>query len=240
MRNLLRRCAALLLALGLCLGLAACQDPAQVNEFKAETYVDGVLKELYLGEFDEEYLQLVGINEAAAQRAYEDALETEASYFIALYSIEYPTDKFREDVAEMYREIFSHARWEVVSAARQEDGSYSVKVNVEPVDIVQLVENDKATQDAYKDFGERYPAEELNLMDKEQYERVDQRYASMILKLYQDKLPDIGNSAAVSVTLQLEKNDDGDYAIVTEDFQRLSETIIDYRGSGSDGANPEG
>lgn len=239
MKNLLCRPLVFLLALGLCLGLAACQDPAQVNEFKAETYVDGMLKEIYWGEFDSEYLQLVGINETAAQRAHEEALETEASYFIALYSIEYPTDKFQEDVAKLYEEIFPQARWEVVSAARQEDDSYSVKVNVEPIDIVQLVENDQATQKAYKEFGETYPAEELNLMDKEQYERVDQRYADMILGLYKDKLPELGHSAQVSVTVQLEKNDDGDYAIVTEDFQRLSETIIDYRGSGSDGANPE-
>lgn len=225
-------------ALALALSLAACSTPTEVSDFKAEVYVKGVLNELYLGQFDPEYLELVGIDEEQAQRAYEDGLDQEAAYFIAIYSIQYPTDELREDLAELYKEIYQHTKFEVVSAAEQEDGSYSVKVNIQPIDIVQQVENDRATEKAYKAFGEKYPVEELNAMDKEEYERVDREYAEMILELYQDKLPEIGNQAETAVTIQLEKNKDGFYAIPAEDFTRLNDVIIDYRGSGSDGIDP--
>jgi len=226
-------------ALALALSLTACSTPAGTGGFKAETYVNGVLNELYLGQFDPEYLEMVGISEEQAQLAYENGLDQEAAYFIAIYSIQYPTDELREDLAELYKEIYRHTKFQVEPAQEQEDGSYSVEVKVWPIDIVQQVVSDEATQKAYKEFGEKYAMEKLNAMDKEEYEKADQEYAGMLLKLYQDKLPETGNQDEVSVTVKLEKNENGYYAIPTEDFTRLNDAVIDYQGGGSEGIEQE-
>lgn len=226
-------------ALALLLSLTACSAPAGTEEFKADAYVTGVLNELYLGQFDPEYLDMVGISEEQAQQAYENGLDQEAAYFIAVYSIQYPTDELREDLAGLYKEIYQHTEFQVEPAVEQEDGSYSVEVKIRPIDIVQQVEGDEATQEAYKAFGEKYPVEKLNAMDAEEYEAADREYAEMLLKLYQDKLPETGNQDEVSVTVRLEKNENGYYAIPAEDFTRLNDAIIDYHGSGSDGIDSE-
>ena len=56
----MKRFAALALALGLTLTLGACKKSG-LSTFDAKAYVEGLLKETYLGEFDEGYMTLVGI-----------------------------------------------------------------------------------------------------------------------------------------------------------------------------------
>lgn len=229
-----KRFAAALLVLALALSLCACTPSKgeDINKFDAMTYVDGLIKENYLGIFEPDYLELVGITGEEAQSTYEYGLHMDAEYFIYLYGIEYPTEELEEEIEELYKEIYSHAKYEVVSAARQDDGSYSVKVEVEPINIVKLVETDfdKAT----KDFHEKYTTEVLNNMTDAQYRRVDAEWADLIVKLYRDHLAETGNHSARTIVVQLELDDDGYYTINSDDFARLDDAIVNYSGAGED------
>lgn len=220
------RLSAALLALCLALSLAACGGTEGPSKFEAAAYVDGLIKENYLGQFEETFLEQVGISEAAAKETYENGLEVEADRFLTRYDIDHPTDEFMEQVVELFREIYQHTRYEVVSAAQQEDGSYSVKVNVESIDIVQLVEGewDKARDDFY----EKYPYRDQQTMSTAEYTAMDREWAELILSLYQDKLSEIGNLTAQSLSVQLVQNEDGNYIIDSQDFARLDALIIDY------------
>ena len=226
MEKLTRRFGALALALSLWLTLAACGAHSGLSKRDAKTYVDGLLRETYLGEFDADYLQMVGSDEDEAQKTYDSGLDTEAKFFMGLYQIEYPTEEIRQEVRAMYAEIYRHAKFEVVSAAGQDDGSFSVKVSVEPIDIVRLV--DAAWAETVQPFYEEYPREEQNAMGEEDYRAMDAQWARLVLDLYQKKLPEMGNLAAQTLTVQLEQDRDGNYAITSEDLGRLDETIIDY------------
>lgn len=221
----MKRFAALALALGLVVTLGACKKSG-LSTFDAKAYVEGLLKETYLGEFDEGYMTLVGITEDEAQATYENSLTVEAGNFCYFYDIEYPTDEFNEKLEDLYGRIYAHAKFEVVSAAAQDDGSFSVKVSIEPINIVQLAE--AKFEETMEPFYTKYPVELQQTMSDEEYQAMDQEYAQMILDLYESVMPEIGNEEAQSLSVQIEKGEDGYYSLTDDDFNRIDNLIINY------------
>ena len=218
------------LALAMTLALTACGgESGEITKFDAAAYVDGLLQENYLGQFEQSYLELVGIDEEIAQDTHERCMEQEVGYFTYYFDVSEPTDEIREEFQTLLEEIYSHTRYEVISAAEQEDGSFSVKVEVEPIDIIQLVRSDwdKSTEDFY----EEYPVERINAMSDAEYEKMDQEWAQLILELVREKMPEIGNQTSQSIVVQVEKNEDGYYSIVSDDFSKLHDLILDYSGT---------
>ena len=223
----MKRFAALALALGLTLTLGACKKSG-LSTFDAKAYVEGLLKETYLGEFDEGYMTLVGITEEEAQATYENSLDVESNNFYYFYDIEYPAEEFHEKMMDLYKRIYAHAKFEVVSAAEQDDGSFSVKLSIEPINIVQLAE--ARFEDTMQPFYDKYPADVQQAMDvgDEKYVAMDQEYAQMILDLYESVMPEIGNEEAQSLSVQIEKGEDGYYSLTDDDFNRIDSLIINY------------
>lgn len=228
---------ALLLTAGLCLGLAACgggeetQGGQRFTSHDVEVYIDGLLKENFLGQADPEYLELAGIDADDVERVYESTLEMDAEYFFSLYDIDHPSDELKEEIQELYREIYTHTKYEIVSAVQQEDGSFSVKVDVYPIDIVQTVT--EAQDTALADFYEEYPVDRINAMSNKEFEALDREWARIIVDLYKDSMEEIGNMTARSVSVLVEENSEGEYALSSEDFTRLSELVIDYANAGA-------
>ena len=222
-----KRTAALVLALALSCILAACGSRSGLSKFDAETYVDGLLKEMYLGQFEESYMELVGTDKHAAEDNYENTLELEASYFVNYcYSIRYPTEEYMDKLKDLYAEIYSNTKYEIVSVAEQDDGSFAVKLSVEPINIFQLVDAD--WNEDMKEWYEKYPSSVLNALTNEEYQAADEEYAGMVLDLFWEKMADIGNESARTITVQLEKDADGYYVINSDDLSRLDELIINY------------
>ncbi len=237
MRRPGKRGGALLLALTLLLGLTACGGEASETKgftaHDAEVYVDGLIKENYLGQADEEYLELVDIRQEDVESLYESVLEMDVEYFLYMYDIDHPTEELRKELKELYREIYQYTKYDIVSAAQQEDGSFSVKLNVYPIDVAQTV--NEAMNDATKKFYEKYPLDEVNTMRDSEYEAMDQEWAKLILDLYKDAMKEIGNMTEKSLAVQVEQDSEGLYTINSEDFGRLDALIIDYTNmAGSD------
>lgn len=220
------KAAALVLALSL--GLTACgkSSTGGITKFDAKAYVDGLLRENYYGELTEEYAEIVGITGEEAQATYEAGIQTEVNYFIEMYAIEYPEEELYNELTELYKEIYKHAKFEVLDAAEMADGSFSVQVNVEPIDIVQLADTD--WDKTITPFYEKYPQDVQNAMTQAEYEDLDREYAKLVLDLYKDKLDEIGNMTVKTTLVQIKQDDDGYYTITDEDFMKLDELIIDY------------
>jgi hypothetical protein len=215
------------LALALAMGLCGCKNTTgNLSKFDAAAYVDGMIKALYLGQYEQSYLDLVGIDEDEAKADYDDSIETEVEYFLYRYDIDYPTDELEDELKELYKQIYSYTKYEVVSAAQQEDGSFSVKVNVEPINICQLAES--AWDKTMEPFFDKYSSDDLNAMTDAEFEEVDQEWARLIVDLYWDKMEEIGNEDVRSISLTLEKDGEGYYSLNEDDFYRLDDMLIDY------------
>ncbi len=226
MRYHFKRVCALALALGLSVCLASCGEKSGLSKEDAAVYVQGVIEENYLGTCSKEYMDLVGIGYGDVDAAYEASIQAEVSYFIYNYSIEHPTDELREELTELYEDIYKQIKFEVVSAAEQDDGSFSVKVSVDPLNIAHLAE--EKLDEALEPFYEKYTAADVENMSDEEYEAVDQEWAGIILDAFQTSLPEMGYLETQSVSVQLEKDEDGYYAITDDDFRRLDALVIDY------------
>ena len=215
---------ALILALGM--SLTACGGKSGLSKDEAMTYVTGIIEENYLGTASDEFKKLVDIDDDDVASTYEGSMDAEVEYFIYNYAIEYPTDEQQEEIKELYKEIYSHLKFEVVSAAEQDDGSFSVKVTIYPIDIAHLAEEELET--ALEPWYEKYPTEVQENMSEEEKMTADAEWARIIVDAFQSKLPEIGNLDAQSTTVQLEKDEDGYYSITDEDFYRMDAMVIDY------------
>lgn len=217
--------AALLVAAALSLSLAGCQEKALVPAFDAEVYVEGRLAEAYLGEVSQEYMDMVGYNETQVEAIYQNSLYLEAQVFAYRYAIEYPQD-FYEELQELYKSVYTHAKFLVVASNREEDGSISVEVETQPIDLAQRMEEKKG--EALKPFFEKYPAESQNTMTEEEYKAYDAEWARAIIDLLKETLPELGNLGPKRVTVKLTKNEEGYYTLSDEEFRKLDAAIIDY------------
>ena len=223
MRKGLRRL--FLLTLALTVLLTACAKETETG-FDAEAYVSGVLKAVYLGEFEEDYLEMVGLTEAEANVEYHNGVHMEMNRFYNSYSIETRTDELEEALEELYLGIYSHASLTVTGAEAQENGSFAVTVEVEPIDIVRQVH--EALPEVQAEFYAKYPEKDQNVMTPDEYTAFDTEWGQLVLKLYQDKLTTIGHLPAQTVTLRVEQDSQGYYGINNADFLALDKLVIDY------------
>lgn len=216
----------LVLAVGLGLLLTACTTEEPEAGFDAGAYVDGVLKAVYLGEFDAAYLEMVEITEAEAQVEYNNGVHVEVNNFYNVYGIESNSEELHEELEEVFHDIYAHASLTVTGVEEREDGSFLVSVEVEPLDIVRQVHEDLPA--AQEEFYAKYPEDAQNTMTTAQYEAYDLEWARLVLELYQEKLETIGHLTAQTVTLRVEQDSQGYYGINDDDFLALDALVIDY------------
>lgn len=217
--------AALLAAAALLLSLAGCRKEAPPPAFDARVYVEGRLAEAYLGEVSQEYLDMVGYNETQVENIYNNSLYLEAQIFAYRYNIEYPQD-FYEEIQELYKSVYAHAKFLVVSTNREEDGSISVEVETQPIDLATRMEEKQ--EETLKSFFEKYPTGSQNSMDEEAYKAYDADWARAVIDLLKEVLPELGNLGPQRVTVKLTKNEEGYYTLSNDEFQKLNVAIMDY------------
>ena len=215
------------LALGLMVLLTACTQAVEgPPQFDAGAYVTGVLKAAYLGEFDQDYLDMVGLTQAEAQTEYANGIHMEINNFYNAYGIETSSEELHEEIEQLFLDIYSHTSLTVTGVEEQEDGSFAVAVEVEPIDIVHQVH--QALPELQKKFYAKYPESIRNTMNTEEYRAFDADWAGLILGLYQEKLETIGHLPVQTVTLRLEQDSQGYYGINRTDFLALDKLVIDY------------
>ena len=110
MKTVVHRVTAWLLACTLALGLAACGD---ITPEDAETYIQGLLDASYLGQYDQDYLDLAGITEEESREEdYEWNTTAEADILRDYLAIQ-PTDAAVQQSVDLVKEIYSHSKYEV-------------------------------------------------------------------------------------------------------------------------------
>lgn len=222
----------LLLALGLT--LTGCDNISAImggGKIDATAYMQGQLDEIYLGKFDPDYLKMVDATEAAAQETYDGGMEAEVEAFNYYFGVEYPTDEYKTRMLDLYKQAYSKADYTVVSSAEQDDGSYSVKITVRPLDIIQLM---NANYGAFsEEFEAKYADVDVAGMSDEEYatwnETVyDIDYQNGLADLFELLLPEMGYMEEKSIAVQIEKGEDDYYSLNSDDFDNLDLLIIDY------------
>lgn len=223
------RLASVLLAAALFCLLAACGD---VTPEQARTYIQGDLDSCYLGQYNQDYLDLVEMTAAEAEeKNYVWNTTAEAEILMDYFDI-YPTDTSTEQAVALIRDIYALSKYEVGAASKLEDGSYAVTVTVQPMDILvrYVSRNDAASiWSAALDRHGIYSQEALDAMSDADYEALENDYAAAVLDGIRALLPEMGYGPEQSVVLQLKLEDDT-YTLVETDWQHFDGMVIDYTG----------
>lgn len=201
---------------------------------RMKNYVQGYLDLTYKGVFHNDYLQEMELTQEEAQERYDQSIQVEVEFFQdAIGVFDYPTEEITQQLTEMYKEIYSHSDYTVVSANKMDSGNYVVEVTVRPIDVMTQV-----TSEDFQAIFEQVLAEQgitsqeqLDAMSEEDYQKADQLYAQQVIQLLEEKMGNIGNGAEESFTVQI--IDDGDiWSPSEDDFEAIDLRVIDYSGFG--------
>lgn len=228
----LKKCLALFVA-GVCLlsSLTGCRKAASVI---VTSMVQWNMDAVYLGKYDETWIKMVETTKEQCEEDYLTGLEAEAEYFCYYWGItdDYVAytdlnEEFRSAVVELLKEIYSHSKYEIQSAVAQGSDSYAVKVIVEPIDIMDQVNNSYDTASVLSAFWEKYTDEDINNMTDEEYIAFSMEYGNIILYLVHEQLDNIGYMDAKTQTVQVELVNDT-WTINNDDFIVFDSYIIYY------------
>lgn len=223
------RITALLLAGVMALGLAACSS---VTPEDAETCIQGLLDASYLGQYNQEYLDLADITEEESRTEdYEWNTAAEAEILREYLAIQ-STDASIQKSVDLIKEIYSHSKYSVTGASKLEDGSYAVTVSIQPMDILIRYQNQTDVNEIWMTVLAEHGVMDqaaLDAMSGEEYMALEDIYAAAVLDGIQALVPEMGYGPEQSAVLQLQREDDG-YILVGTDWQHLDSMMIDYSG----------
>ena len=226
-----KRILAVILAAVLALGLIACgstaepQDKPSMEELTI-LLVQGNLDEIYLGKVSQAYLDLIGSTEAEAKETYEEGLAYEAEYFADYFDIDILSDSLKAQIMDLYREIYSHVRYTVGNASKLDENTYVVKVDVEPINVMELATDSEAAATA--EFFEKYAGVDIESMTDEEYEAYDADWAQAVIAMVKEQLPLLGYKPNASLAVQIVRSDNGAWQISDDDMNALDEQMIYY------------
>ena len=223
------RITALLLAGVMALGLAACSS---VTPEDAETYIQGLLDASYLGQYNQEYLDLADITEEESRTEdYEWNTAAEAEILREYLAIQ-STDASIQKSVDLIKEIYARSKYEVGGASKLEDGSYAVTVSIQPMDILIRYQNQTDVNEIWMTVLAEHGVMDqaaLDAMSDEEYMALEDIYAAAVLDGIQALVPEMGYGPEQSVVLQLQLEGDT-YTLVGTDWQHLDSMMIDYSG----------
>ena len=214
------------LALSGCGGILSILGNSPAETVK--TLVQGNLDEIYLGKYDSEFLELTNTTEAEAEQNYLDGLSVEARYFADYCSIDYLTDEIEDEIVDLYKDIYSHSKYELGEVRKIDDDTYGVQLTIYPMDIMQQLAD--SSVDAITEFNAQYSDAELELIntDPDAYAAYDEAWAQMLIDLCRSLIPGTGYMDPVTMLVQVVRDSDGYWSISDNDFSEIDADIIYY------------
>ena len=239
-----QRIMALAAAAVMALSLTACRDGG-LSPDDAKKCVQVELDTTYKGDFKGFKEFYSNVTDDDAKEQYDANIEGEADYFFSIAGCVDPEDQssivepsemqlFR--ARSLYKQIYAKSDYTVASASKQDDGTFSVKVNIKPLNILNLVVDNM--EEHFADFTAKYDALDLEAMSDEDFLNWYRTvyapdYYDTLLDLLEAQIPNIGYEEERSIVVQVQQSEDKSLFISTDDLRNLDNLIMDYSGGSS-------
>lgn len=230
----------LILTMAMVIGLAACGSD---GTDKMRTLVQGNIDAIYKGKASQEYLNIIGSTPEQEKDAYLSGLETEAEFFCYYFGIvdtslgesyEDLREETRKKIVDMYKQIYAQSKYETKESVKQSDGSYTVQLTLEPIDIMEQVYYDLVggTYAPYEEFNEKHADTNIDAMSDEEFEKFleeyTDEYANVIIDCVLSHMPNLGYRDAKTMSIQIQENSDGFFSINDDDWTKIDDYMIYY------------
>ncbi len=195
--------------------------------------VQGTLDQNYLALYDVDYLKLAQLSEKDAADRHNINLNDAANTFAVYFDIDYMTDSLQDEIMKLYSSVYEKARYTVADeAVLQDDGTYTVELTVQPLDLFVLVLDDFST--VTETYTEQYvTGVDTGSMTSAEYQQYlldsDAAWANLIVLLCREKLSACGYMDAVTVTAILQTDTTGEWFI--SNLTEINETVVYYPAS---------
>ena len=215
--------------------LALCLSGCGKSGFTAQDaadYVRGVLDQTYLGVFDEDYLERVGLTEEEARAGYETGLDVEYQYFIRYFEMEEQmlTEQTRSAITGLLADLYQQASYEVVPGEQKDEG-YEVRVTVAPIDLIAVVA-EKYMEDYCAEFAAKYADADPSQLSSGEVDAFwlsyENDWAVGIVDLFREHEGELGHLEKRSLTVTVAPDEKGVYTLSDADFAGLDALILAY------------
>lgn len=233
------RISTLILAGAMLLTLAACGGKGLTTK-DASKCVQVELDTTYKGVFDGFVDFYSNVTTQDARDQYDANIEAEAyNVMVGLgpesldgsgSSVE-PTDMQLHRAKELYGKIYAKADYSIASTTKQDDGTFAVKVNIKPLDILHLVSDN--FEESFTAFFTKFEAVDTESMSDEELETwyvntFSAEYYDTLLDLIESQIDSMGYLDEKSIVIQVQQSEDGSLFFSDEDWINLDNLIIDY------------
>lgn len=214
-------------------------EPFTITGDEAQTYVQGFLDEVYLGKYNPEYLQMIGITEDEALTTHLHNVEMESEFFCKYWGIVRPDldetyealdADVRSQIMSLIEDIYTHSKFTVSNPQALANGDYTVDVKVSPINVMQLAD-EAYNNDTYAplaNFFAKYTREVLATMTDQQYAAYSKEYALTIVGLVRAQMDSLDYLAEETVTFRVEKTTNATFRANNDDFNAVDALIIYY------------
>lgn len=192
------------------------------SKFNHTEYIKGLLDNTYLND-SVLLIENVKISEEDATKEYEDKIQTEIDYFLKnIVGIEKDNEISEDTLNELkdvYKEIYSHAKYEVSESEKIDDTTYKLTVTVSPMNIISLCaeEFDAAFNEEFSNWDETNDPE---------FAQFDQKFTERCIEILKSRISSINYETAQTFEITLKKEDV--WTITDNVLSKIDECIIDY------------
>lgn len=233
----MKRIIVLLAAIVSLFSLTGCNILAALSgaaDFDAALYIKGNLESMYLGQFDDDYLDIVDATKEDLEESHLYNVEYEYyEYFSKYFSVatDYISDETNQKGIDLVKEIYSHSRFKVDSSTKAQDGSFNVTVTISPITIIQ--DFDVKYWDSYlEDFDSKYNYDDPSLTEAELEALIFEGEEFWANRTF-DTMTELMNNGVsygdeVVVVIRVYEDTDGLYTYSDSDFSSIDNLILKY------------
>lgn len=217
--------------------LTGCKVIEKVADEMVTTMLKWELDSTYLNQHDDNYMKLCNITKEEAEEIYWDGIAIDVETFCYYWGIvdgEYTTvDDLDPELADrlttLMDSISKKAKYEVQSASAMDSSSYSIKVIVSPIDIMEQA-NTIYNEDSYEPLAQFWTKSEsldFEAMSDEEYIAYCNEYGTLIVQMVEELLPSLGYMEDKSLLVQVESVNDM-WEFNEDDMSSIYENVVYY------------
>ena len=213
MKHIVKSILCTVLLLSLLISITGCND---VQDQLMIDMVKGDLTALYLNEYDDTYLSLCDMTREEGEKLYEEGIQYDAEYFAYYWGIiddgevTYADldEQLQKEIYDICDTISKKTKFKVKSAAKQDEKSYSVKVIVETIDVMEKANVLYEDYEPLNEFWKKTEDVDYMTIPAEEYLALRNEYGFIMVDIMKEVLPDLGYSDEKSLNIQVELIDD--------------------------------
>ncbi len=190
------------------------------KEFDAAGYVKATLDMTMKGE-TEDYIKFVGCSKEEALKDYEDTLDEAVEQFGEFGVNEEALEEFRQFSIDLYKAV----KYEVKEAQKEKDGSYTVKVETEKMNVFAGAM--EKFEEAAESYVEEAVAAALEGGEQLTDEKMAQDLYGKVIEFFKESLANATYQEPTTVEVKVSQDDDGVWEIPEKDFEVLELSLID-------------